>query len=177
MVRVFIAVEPTKDLQIKIANAGNTLRGAGQLSLVQPNLMHITLKFFGEVEESNLSKITQVLDEIDAKPFTLSVTGVSTFGRPPRVIKTEVHDNGATSTLAKEIDTRASALGFPREAKEFSPHITIARVKEYSPALKPKIDELKNMDFGACEINEILLKKSVLTPKGPIYTTVHKRSL
>ena len=88
-----------------------------------------------------------------------------------------MHDGGATSALAADVESRMAKLGFSREEKPFSPHITIARVKEYSPALLPKIAGVKGLDFGECEISAVLLKKSVLTPSGPIYSTIHRVDL
>ena len=177
MVRVFIAVEPSAEIRNEISAAGQNLRGAGRLSFVSPNLMHITLKFLGEVPESQIQKIAASLDDISAAPYTLHASGISTFGRPPRVIKAEVHDVGATASLAADVESRMAKLGFKREEKPFSPHITIARVKEYSPALQPKIAAIKERDFGTCDIATVLLKKSVLTPSGPIYTTIHRVEL
>ena len=177
MVRAFIAVEPSAEIRNEISAAGQELRGAGRLSFVSPNLMHITLKFLGEVPDSQISKISASLDGVSASPYALQVSGISTFGRPPRVIKAEVHDGGATSALAADVESRMAKLGFSREEKPFSPHITIARVKEYSPALLPKIAGIKGLDFGECEISAVLLKKSVLTPSGPIYSTIHRVDL
>ena len=177
MVRAFIAVEPSAEIRNEISAAGQNLRGAGRLSFVSPNLMHITLKFLGEVPESQIQKIAASLDDISAAPYTLHASGISTFGRPPRVIKTEVHDGGATASLAADVESRMAKLVFKREEKPFSPHITIARVKEYSPALQPKIAAIKEHDFGTCDIAAVLLKKSVLTPSGPIYTTIHRVEL
>ena len=82
-----------------------------------------------------------------------------------------------TAQLAADVELRLAKLGFPREDKPFSPHITLARVKEYSPALQPKIAAIKERDFGTCEISSVLLKKSVLTPSGPIYTTLYQKNL
>ena len=177
MVRAFIAVEPSAEIRNEISAAGQELRGAGRLSFVSPNLMHITLKFLGEVPDLQIPKITASLDGISAKPYTLQASGISTFGRPPRVIKAEVDDSGATAALSADVEYRMAKLGFAREEKPFSPHITIARVKEYSPALLPKINGIKERNFGECEISAILLKKSVLTPSGPIYSTIHRVNL
>ena len=177
MVRAFIAVEPSAEIRNAVSAEGQALRGAGRLSFVSPNLMHITLKFLGEVSESQIPKITGVLDLLSASPYQLNVSGISTFGRPPRVIKAEVHDGGATAALAADVELRLAKLGFPREDKPFTPHITLARVKEYSPALQPNIAAINERDFGTCEISSVLLKKSVLTPSGPIYTTLYQKNL
>ena len=179
MVRVFIAVEPSAEIRKNIAATGTSLTGAGRLSLVSSDLMHITLKFLGEIPESSPPKIHSALTDIGKiqAPYTLTASKVSTFGRPARVVKAEVHDGGASANLAAEIDRRLSRLGFPREEKSFSPHITIARVKESSPLLAQKTAALRDCEFGSCDIHELLIKKSVLTPKGPIYSTIYRIEL
>ena len=179
MVRVFIAVEPSAEIRKNIAAAGSSLTGAGRLSLVSSDLMHITLKFLGEIPESSPPKIHSALTDIGKiqAPYTLTASKVSTFGRPARVVKAEVHDGGASANLAAEIDKRLSRLGYPREEKSFSPHITIARVKESSPLLAQKTAALRDCEFGCCGIHELLIKKSVLTPKGPIYSTIYRIEL
>ena len=177
MVRVFIAAELSGDVRNAIAAAGASLRGCGRLSIVGAVLMHITLKFLGEIPDSSVEKVKGALAgirESDLLPYSLRVSGVSSFGRPPRVIKADVHDGGASARLAAEIEKRLAAVGFPREEKSFSPHITIARVKEYSPQIAEKTAALKEMEFGSCEISSVCIKKSVLTPAGPIYSTLYR---
>ena len=77
MVRAFIAVEPSAEIRNAVSAAGQELRGAGRLSFVSPNLMHITLKFLGEVPESQIPKITGALDALSASAYQLNVSGIS----------------------------------------------------------------------------------------------------
>ncbi|HJJ36405.1 MAG TPA: RNA 2',3'-cyclic phosphodiesterase [Methanocorpusculum sp.] len=177
MVRVFIAVEPSAEIRSNVAAVQKSLMGAGRLSLVSANLMHITLKFLGEIPESALDKLKQAVDTLQTSPYTIDVSRVSTFGKPPRVVKAEVHDGNASADLARKLDAALSGLGYPRDAQKFSPHITIARIKEYSPALAPKLAQIRDTAFGSSDITELLIKKSVLTPSGPIYTTIHRKAL
>ena len=177
MVRVFIAVEPSAEIRNSVAALKTPLAGAGRLGFVSADLMHITLKFLGEIPESAVNPLIKAVDGLQTQPYSVDVSRVSTFGRPPRVIKAEVHDHDASAKLAADLDAALAPLGCPREAQKFSPHITIARVKEYSPALLPKVAALKDTVFGTSEITELLIKKSVLTPAGPIYTTIHRKSL
>ncbi len=177
MVRVFIAVEPAAAVRQSIADAGKSLEGTARLNLVPPELMHITLKFLGDVSPGSIVKIESALDTIHASPIPLTVTRVSTFGRPPRVIKAEISDGGALARLAGQVDSLLIPLGFHPDEKPFSPHITIARIKESSPALSAALRPLQEHEFGSCIINSLVLKKSVLTPAGPIYTTLHRVSL
>ena len=177
MVRVFIALELPREIREKIAQTGTSLKGAGRIMPAAENNMHITLKFLGEVPENKIPVIEEALKKVKGAPFTLSAKRVSAFGRPPRVIKAEVSDSGATAALAAQIEDLLAARGFPREEKKFSPHITIARVKEYSDALKPKIARIREAEFGTCTIDRIVLKQSILTPSGSIYKTLFEVAL
>ncbi|WP_319379418.1 RNA 2',3'-cyclic phosphodiesterase [uncultured Methanocorpusculum sp.] len=176
MVRVFIAVEPAKEIRDKLEEAGMSLRGsAARLALPTSDQMHITLKFLGEVPEKKIPKISEALEKVKSVPFQLQAAKVSTFGK--RVIKAEVTDQGCCADIAKQIDVFLLPLGFPKEARPFSPHITLARIKEYAPDLQEKTDALCDAEFGTCMIEEILLKQSTLTPRGSIYTTLARVKL
>ncbi|MCZ0860369.1 RNA 2',3'-cyclic phosphodiesterase [Methanocorpusculum sp. MG] len=174
MVRTFIAVEPSDEIKAALAAAGYSLQGTpARITAVQAPLMHITLRFLGEISESQISKITAALQGIRAPPYQITVSGVGVFGRPPRVIKADIADGGATADLARQIDALLLSLGISKDSKPFSPHLTIARVREFSPVLLPKITALKSQPpFGTCTIGEVVLKKSTLTPSGPIYETI-----
>ena len=171
MVRVFIAVEPAEEMRNRLEEAGMLLSGSNaRLTLPTADQMHITLKFLGEVQESKIQNIAAALEKIRSAPFPLTAARVSTFGR--RVIKAEVTDQGCCADLAKQIDTYLLPLGFSKETRPFSPHITLARIKEYTPDLADKTEILQNREFGTCQIGEILLKQSTLTSKGSIYSTL-----
>ncbi|MDO5846172.1 MAG: RNA 2',3'-cyclic phosphodiesterase [Methanocorpusculum sp.] len=177
MVRTFIAIEPAPEIRKKIADAGIPLRENARITPVSPDLMHITLKFLGEIPDTLIPEIKTALDKISAAPYPLPTENISTFGRPPRVIKAEIHDSGKTAALAGQIDKLLAPLGIPKDDKPFSPHITIARIKDAAPGLTPQLRELQNTRFGTCIISELLLKKSVLTTAGPIYTTLYRVKL
>ncbi len=177
MVRVFIAVELSDEIRSSVAAVQKSLTGAGRISPVSPDLMHITLKFLGEIPESALERLQRAVDALQTAPYTIEVANVSMFGRPPRVIKAEVHDGGTSRKLVGDIDTALSFLGYAKDSQKFSPHITISRVREYSPDLLSKVAALRDMRFGTGNISELLIKKSVLTPSGPIYTTIHRKAL
>ncbi len=176
MVRVFIAVEPDEEIRDRLELAGMSLRGSNaRLTLPTADQMHITLKFLGEVPENKIQKISEALKKVKSAPFQLQAAKVSTFGR--RVIKAEVSDQGSCADLANQIDGFLLPLGFPKETRPFSPHITLARIKEYAPDLQIKTDALCDAEFGTCMIDEILLKQSTLTSKGSIYTTLARVKL
>jgi len=176
MVRVFIAVEPDEEIRNRLEKAGMSFREShARLTLSTTDQMHITLKFLGEIPTSSIPKITAALQNVKGTSFQLTAARVSTFGQ--RVIKAEVTDQGSCAALAKQIDGFLLPLGFPKETRPFSPHITLARIKEYAPDLAAKTDVLRETEFGTSMIDEILLKQSTLTSKGSIYTTLARVKL
>jgi 2''-5'' RNA ligase len=172
MLRAFIAVELPSEIREKIAVAGSSLKGAGKIMPVAPENMHITLKFLGEISPAQVETVKTELAKVQGVPYAVRAARVSSFGRPPRVIKAGISDAGKTAQLALQTENLLAAKGFAREEKKFSPHITIARVKEYSPAIQPKLAPLREAEFGECVIDKIVLKQSTLTPSGPIYKTL-----
>ncbi|HJJ42222.1 MAG TPA: RNA 2',3'-cyclic phosphodiesterase [Methanocorpusculum sp.] len=174
MIRTFIAAEPSEDIRKKIFEVGNILASNNEcrLKIVSAEQMHITLKFLGDTPEQKIPKITEALENISAMPYIIKASGVNCFGRPARIIKAEIHDKGASAKLAEKIDNSLLKLGIAKENKKFSPHITIARVKEYSPSIMPILNNLRNCYFGECDISSVALKRSTLTPTGPIYNTI-----
>lgn len=178
MVRVFFAVEPSKEIRTAISEAGKILQSSSaRLTVVDPDLMHVTLKFLGEVSETKLAKIISAAECLEGASYEMRARKVSSFGRPPRVVKAEVFDFEKTAMLAKTLDELLVPLGFLRDEKKFSPHITIARVKSYSPDLLELVSKVSECEFGSCQINSVQLKKSTLTPSGPKYETVFEKSL
>lgn len=178
MVRVFFAVEPSLDIRERIYETGKVLQSStSKLSFVQPELMHVTLRFLGEVSEKDLEKISRAAERITSEPYEMRVSNVSSFGRPPRVVKADVFDKGKSLKISQELDELLFTLGVLKEKKEFSPHITIARVKESSPDLLEKISKVKSSEFGVSKIDSVLFKKSTLTPRGPIYETIFSKKL
>jgi 2'-5' RNA ligase len=174
MVRTFIAVEPSDEIKLALANAGYSLRGtSSRITVVQAHQIHITLKFLGEISELQVPKITTALQGICASPYQITVFGIGMLGGLSRVIAAKIADNSATADLARQIDTLLLPLGIAKDSKPFFPHLTIARIKGQSSVLFPKISVLKShLSFGTCMIDEVMFKRSVLTPSGPKYETI-----
>jgi 2'-5' RNA ligase len=97
------------------------------------------------------------------------VTGVQTCALP-------IYDAGHIEPIARAIDTSLVPLGFKKENRGFSPHLTIGRVKtaRNKDKLLKLIEHFNTEEFTAQEVQSIVLKKSELTPKGPIYTTLRE---
>ncbi len=182
--RTFVAVELIADLKKKIEELQNPLkRISTDVSWVKPGNVHATLKFLGEVPVEKIEKVfegTKTALE-GMKVFKLSLKDLGCFPnmKRPRVVWIGV-DKGKQelSLLQKKIEDEMGKIGFPKEDREFSPHLTIGRVK--SPKNIDKLTELiKNTSFQTeeIEIKEVVVMKSELYPAGAIYTPLKKINL
>jgi len=153
------------------------------VKLVEPQNIHITLKFLGDVEKDNIDDIEQIMKDSvkEIEPFTIKLNGTGVFPNQNyiRVIWIGIKDAEIIETISRSIDERLSQLGFKREKRGFSAHLTIGRVKtaKNKQLLLKAIEDYKDSEFSTQEINSIKLKKSDLTPKGPIYTTLREVKL
>lgn len=179
-VRCFIAVDVEEsDIVGKITKIQEELEGTGtRLKTVEPENLHITLRFIGEIPKPVVEAIKEKLSTLEFKSFTINFSGVGAFPRveKPRVIWVGV-DKGRDelSELSNRVNKLLSSLKIPKENKEFVPHLTIARVKSYpSPKLPKVIMRLKDVAIGSMKVDNVKLKKSTLTSKGPIYDTLFR---
>jgi 2'-5' RNA ligase len=147
------------------------------VKFVEPENVHLTLRFLGEIEPSLVEQVSQVVKETNFQPFSVRLEGVGVFPnlRRPRVVWAGISEG--VSQLAevwKDVDTKLSGLGFERERRGFSPHITIGRVRSgrNRERLVEELSTLSDYVFGGLQVDKVVLKKSVLTPRGPIYTTL-----
>lgn len=164
----------------KIIEIQKLLFNTGALiKFVKPENIHITMKFFGSISPKLIKTITKELQKIEFNSFQAKLNGLGVFPRitHPLIVWigiTQGSDN--LSKIFKQIDPVLSNLGFKRDFKGFSPHITIARIKTQKN-ITNLVDLIKNKseyNFGEIQINSLKLKKSELTPNGPIYTTINQ---
>lgn len=152
-----------------------------KIKFVEDHNLHFTLKFFGDVEDDLLAKIEEKLSEISFTPFIIELKTVGYFTPDyPRVLWIGAEKGGEElRELSSLIDDKMSSLGFQREKREFSPHLTIGRIKyvKNRRAFSEKIDTYKNLSFGSFEASSFRLKKSTLTPEGPVYDLIKEFKL
>lgn len=152
---------------------------------VKPQAMHLTLKFIGQLDEADLPRAVECLQGAAAgsAPFTMAVSGLSGFPPrgTPRVVHVEVREpTGTVLALQREVDAAlARELGIPREKRQFTPHVTLGRVKDRRAC--PKMDVISgavaDQDFGEVAVDCMVLMKSDLRPDGAIYTRLHSFAL
>jgi len=175
--RGFIAIDP--DVSSKIVELGNKIKKTGaQVKLVEPKNMHLTLKFLGDTDEKLINEIEKIIKEStkDTKPFKIKLEGTGVFPNQNyiKIIWIGIKNGEQIIPIAEKIDEEISKLGFKKENRKFSPHLTIGRVKsaKNKDKLIQIIEEYNEILFSEFEVKSIKLIKSELTPKGPIYTTL-----
>lgn len=171
MVRAFVALELTGEIKDRLMGAQEKLRGcSARLTMVDPALIHITLKFLGEVAEKDLPHLYKTLQSVSFRPFPVTV-GVVTVNNPkrPHTVWCTVSDGGNGNSLFRQVEEVLAPLGFARETRGFTPHATLARVKEPDPSLFTILRSMEKTTYGDCIISGMKLKKSTLTPHGPLY--------
>ncbi len=155
------------------------LRAAGDgLKVVSPDQLHVTLKFLGEAEAGLVPQITEIMRTASAgiEPIRMQVRGTGAFPNLSRIKVIWVGLEGAEplASIATRLDSLLESLGFHRESRPWMPHMTVARVRSARgfDRVRRILETHKDELFAEVEISEIRLKKSVLTPSGPIYSDV-----
>lgn len=181
--RLFLAVEISDTVILeKITQIQKRLGDTKtKMTLVRPENLHLTLKFLGNVSETLVDPISDIMQKIDSAPFQVAIDKLGCFPRParPRVIWLGLSlGYDQLAKIANFLDKNLHALGFEREKRNFSAHLTLARVKSRAdPKLVQYLKEYSNVAIGNFVVNEIVLKKSTLTPKGPIYEALREKKL
>lgn len=142
--------------------------------VAEPNL-HFTLKFLGDVEETQLEPISHAL--VDAlRPFsrfTLNAKGLGVFPdlRRARILWVELQ-GASLAALALKVENTMVSLGFAPELRKFKPHLTIGRWRRFDGSRKKLAEALerwKGFEFGRFEVKEVIFFQSVLKPEGAVY--------
>ncbi len=170
-IRCFVAVDLPGEMRDAIGRLQSQIATKG-LRLVQPELVHVTIKFLGDVPEAKVERVTDALSKVKMAPFPAHVASMGTFpGRDIRVVWLGLEGN--FEELFQLVESALSTIGSERETRGFSPHITLGRVGRPGPEtnreLHPKITALNDVDLGRFTVDRFYLKKSTLTRGGPIY--------
>ena len=187
LLRCFIALEIPEEIQlalVKVTSKAQLIPTNG-FRPVRPGMIHLTLKFLGDTPLSKIPDIKKTLAVVaqSQKPFTLRVEGLGAFASwdHPRTIWVGLTSPPGLLSLAANINQITSQLGFPVENRQFSPHLTLARVSEGADRNKVKqcINQLRqasNVVFGDFTVSQLVLFQSSLQPGGSIYTplSIHR---
>jgi 2'-5' RNA ligase len=151
-----------------------------QVKLVDLENTHLTLKFLGNTSENHVPEIAELMDDsIDGMdPFTISFKGTGAFPNlnHMKVVWVGVRNTDNMKSISDFLNEGLTVLGYKKEKRKFSPHLTLGRVKggRNKEQLAQAVRSWEDEDFGEMEVPSIRLKKSVLSPQGPTYSTVHE---
>ncbi|MGQ9460111.1 MAG: RNA 2',3'-cyclic phosphodiesterase [Candidatus Bathyarchaeaceae archaeon] len=180
-IRSFIAFDIDSELVLKrLSEAQNMLMNTGaDLKLVNPQNIHVTMRFLGNISPPMVDSIHEEMKKISFSPFEIELKGLGAFPnlKYARVVWAGIR-KGADNLrdIFNQLEPRLRKLGFKPDPKGFSPHLTIARVKtgRHKAELIKCVEDMADYEFGIIKADCLRLKKSVLTPKGPIYTTLRE---
>ena len=188
LLRAFIAVEIPFAMREAACGATVPLQKAlgSTVRWVPTENMHLTLKFLGDVSPSNLDLLSDMLraetNLFDC--FELHLNGLGTFPslKRPRVIYIDIQAPAALAALQRGIDSASHRLGYESEARRFSPHLTIGRVKQNVTASEQKLirqalEETRIDSLGTARVDSVHLYKSDLAPGGSVYTRLYSAPL
>src|SRR5512143_299295 len=182
LLRAFLASELPLALQDTIHNATAGLRELLRGDLIRwvpVHNVHLTLKFLGDVSPSSLDLIKQMmLSEAAQYPaFEVQVEGFGCYPNPrrPRVLWVGLRAPAELSSLQRAIEAAAARLGYESEERDFSPHLTIGRVRQNASStdlhnIRAALDEIRIGWLGTARVDAIHLFKSELRPEGSVYT-------
>lgn len=184
VIRTFAAV----DLGRAIERAVGAVIGDARVALpdvrwVRPENAHLTLKFYGDVDEAKIPALIRALTAaaVAAAPFCLQIAGAGAFPSPKRarVLWLGVEDpSGELVRLAAAVEEASAALGLPREERPYAAHLTIGRAKgQPIRDAERAIEALAGVRCGQADIGELVLYRSDLSPKGSTYTPLARLRL
>jgi 2'-5' RNA ligase len=177
VIRAFIAVEIDHRVIDKISAAINELKSQvlGIRWVAAANI-HLTLKFLGNVDDAQVDRIGAALEEqLHPFPrFTINAKGLGVFPdlRRPKILWVGLAGIELAS-LALRLESALQPLGFAPEERSFTPHLTIGRWRQTDRASKTlgqSLESWKGYQFGATDVDKVILFHSTLKPEGAIYT-------
>ncbi|MBI2583499.1 MAG: RNA 2',3'-cyclic phosphodiesterase [Candidatus Aenigmarchaeota archaeon] len=167
--RLFMAIDLDPNIRRAVEKIQRQIEEPG-LNVVRPENLHLTLKFLGEMEDVKVEGIIKQLEEVKMQPFEVEYSGIGAFPSLDyiRVIWIGINGEGLQELAGK---VRNALSEYPDD-HPFSAHLTIARVKHRPQRLGDNLQKLADVKIGKQLVSEFKLKKSTLTPQGPVYEDV-----
>ncbi|MFX1297329.1 MAG: RNA 2',3'-cyclic phosphodiesterase [Promethearchaeota archaeon] len=180
--RCFLCIEIKKiEIITKVLQFQEELKQANaKIKFVESENLHLTLKFLGNIESTLIDEIYVIMKKIPFSSFSINLETVGSFPvSRPRIIWIGISEGqDELTSIMKFLNHNLKDIGFKPEKRKPSVHLTIGRIKSVKDrqSLLNIIQKWEKYSFGKMQIKSIQLKKSVLTPKGPIYTTLKEIS-
>jgi RNA 2',3'-cyclic 3'-phosphodiesterase len=185
-IRTFIGVDIGKAIRQRAVALQDALAQAGtQVKWVEPENIHVTLLFLGEVDDREVPNVCRVVGETVSRhqPFSMTIERVGCFPNPrrPRILWIGVGEGTQElCALHDSLEPPLMDLGcYRREERKYTPHITLGRVRSNGVVqpLAAALDAKAAWKGGEIDVREILVMSSQLTPQGPIYSILSRAKL
>ncbi|MBN2272239.1 MAG: RNA 2',3'-cyclic phosphodiesterase [Sedimentisphaerales bacterium] len=186
--RVFIAIDTDEvikqdltDLQTRLQAEADVKKG--DVKWVNPNNIHLTLKFLGEIKDEQAFEVCNIAKGVASQHehFDIDVETVGCFGgKSARVLWIGAGRNCAQLLkLQQDLDEQLSQAGWPKENREFAAHLTLCRIRnpKASFRLAELADQYKEFKLGTFAADAVTVYQSELTPRGPVYTVLGRYEL
>jgi len=181
--RAFIAVHFSKELIESLADLQDRLRSSprfsGGIKWVKPGNIHLTLQFLGQVDGELIPILSEDLSGpfADIQPFEVTLAGTGAFPSPrrPRVVWAGFSSGTEQLVeLQRVVCAVTGAQGFECEKRPFKPHVTLGRARNPKRVgdISGQTEPLAGQVWGSCQIDEVCLMASKLTPAGAVYSTL-----
>ena len=186
--RCFVAINIDEQIRKALANLQDVLQGKADVKKsdvkwVNPETIHLTLKFLGEIKDEQTVDICNITGDVASrhKAFELDVESVGHFGgRSARVLWVGTGQNcEKLLQLQQDLEQQLDLAGWHREARKFSGHLTLCRIRNARAGIKlaQMAREYEDFKLGTMPADSVSVYQSHLTPKGPIYTVLGKYEL
>lgn len=174
--RLFAAIRPPAPVLDALLDLETHIPGARWQDEDQ---LHLTLRFFGEVEARQAEELATVLAGVRAAPFALALRGVGHFETrgSPHTLWAGLAPSDPLASLQRQVESAARRAGLPPERRTFAPHITLARLNRASGAALPFLGAHGALHGAPWQVGAFDLMESTLTPGGAEYATVRRYRL
>jgi 2'-5' RNA ligase len=181
--RLFVAINPPEAVRERIGAGTAELRRLDGVRWVDPDALHITLKFIDALAEGRADEVAASLRRVAAghAPFDVELSGVGAFPslRRPRVVWVGIGPIPKLARLHREIEAALEELGIEREERGFSAHITLGRVRRGSAVDARRLESFARRAVigGSWRVESVELMESCLRPTGAVYEVRESASL
>ena len=177
--RLFTGIDLPGQVKDQLDTLLGRLRPTARLKWSVAGNFHVTIKFIGEWPGQRLGELSAALRDVPRPPrIRIAIRGLGWFPLPraPRVFWAGLEADPALADLARDTDRALARLGVAPETRAYSPHLTLARVKEQVPldGLRDAIASLPSEEFGEFVADRFHLYLSELGPSGSVYTKLEE---
>jgi len=183
--RLFIAIEIPEDIKKLMAEVQEKIKDSGaDAGWTRPEGIHLTLKFLGEVPEPKVPEIMTALSHAtkESTGLRLELVGAGAFPNPKNARVVWIGVSGESDKLARlqaSVEEGMAHIGFKREDRAFTPHLTLGRIKFIRSRDRwlKALDDIKDIELSGFDVRSVSLMKSELKPSGAVYMEIGKIEL